>query len=96
MFVNNHSNSLLILNLSRIKNNFGLTDRIKEVGISAAELILEEDYVIADLDPVFYLISYPIVRRNTMFIINQATSLRNILQKSTSKPTIDSASKTNL
>jgi hypothetical protein len=75
MFVNNYSNSLLTPNLNRIRNNFGLTDRIKEIGISAAELILEEDYIIADLDPIFYLISYPIVRRNIIFIVNQATSL---------------------
>jgi hypothetical protein len=93
--VNNYSNSLLTPNLSRIRNNFGPTDRIEKISISAAELILEEDHIIVDLDLIFYLISYPIVRRNTMFIVNQAASLRDILQKSASKPTIDSASKTN-
>jgi hypothetical protein len=66
-------------NLNRIRNNFGPTDRIEEIGISAAELILEEDHVIADLDPVFYLISYLIVRRNIMFVVNQAAGLRDIL-----------------
>jgi hypothetical protein len=76
--VNNYSNSLLIPNLNRIRNNFGPTDRIKEIGISTTKLILEKDYIIADLDPVFYLISYLIVRRNTMFVINQAISLRDI------------------
>jgi hypothetical protein len=79
MFVNNYSNSLLIPNLSRIRNNFGPTDRIKEISISAIELILEEDHVIADLDPVFYLISYLIVRKNIMFVINQVIGLRDIL-----------------
>jgi hypothetical protein len=49
-----------------------------------------------DLDPVFHLTSYLIVRKNTMFIVNQAAGLRDILQRSASKPTIDSASKTNL
>jgi hypothetical protein len=77
--VNNYSNSLLTPNLSRIKNNFRPTDRTKEIGISATKLILEEDYIIVDLDPVLYLTSYPIVRRNIMFVVNQATSLRNIL-----------------
>jgi hypothetical protein len=96
MFVNNYSNSLLIPNLSRIRNNFGPTDRTKEISISAIELILEEDHVIVDLNPIFHLISYLIVRRNIIFVINQATSLRDIFQKSISKPTIDSASKTNL
>jgi hypothetical protein len=76
--VNNYSNSLLTPNLNRIRNNFRPTDYIKEVGIGAVELILEEDHIIADLDPVFYLISYLIVRRNTIFIINQATGLRDI------------------
>jgi hypothetical protein len=66
-------------NLNRIRNNFGPTDRIEEIGISAAELILEEDHVIADLDPVFYLTSYLIVRRNIMFVVNQAAGLRDIL-----------------
>jgi hypothetical protein len=79
MFVNNYSNSLLTLNLSRIRNNFRLTDRIKEIGISIAELILEEDHIIADLDLIFYLTSYPIVRRSIMFIINQAAGLQDIL-----------------
>jgi hypothetical protein len=79
VFVNNYSNSLLTPNLSRIRNNFGPTDRIEKVGISAIELILEEDHVIADLDPVFYLISYLIVRRNAIFVVNQAASLRDIL-----------------
>jgi hypothetical protein len=78
MFVNNYNNSLLIPNLSKIKNNFGPTDCIKEININTAELILEEDYIIADLDPVFYLTFYPIVRRNIIFIINQAISLRDI------------------
>jgi hypothetical protein len=50
-------------NLNRIRNNFGPTDRIKEVGINAIELILEEDYIIMDLDPILYLTSYPIVRK---------------------------------
>ena len=77
--MNNYNNSLLTPNLNRIRNNFRPTDRIKEIGISAAELILEEDHIIADLDLVFYLISYPIVRRNTIFIINQAAGLRDIL-----------------
>jgi hypothetical protein len=94
--VNNYSNSLLTPNLSRIRNNFGPTDCIEKISIGAAELILEEDHVIADLDPVLYLISYPIVRRSAIFIVNQAASLRDILQRSASKPTIDSASKTNL
>jgi hypothetical protein len=76
--VNNYSNSLLTLNLSRIKNNFRPTDRIKEIGISAIKLILEKDYIIVDLDPVFYLTSYLIVRRSIIFIVNQATSLRDI------------------
>jgi hypothetical protein len=78
VFVNNCSNSLLIPNFSRIRNNFGPTDCIKEINISAVELILKKDYIIADLDPIFYLISYLIVRRNTMFVINQAASLRDI------------------
>jgi hypothetical protein len=76
--VNNYSNSLLTPNLSRIRNNFGPTDRIKKKNISAVELILEEDHVIADLDPVFYLISYPIVKRSTIFVINQVVGLRDI------------------
>jgi hypothetical protein len=76
--VNNYSNSLLTPNLNRIRNNFGPTNRIKEMGISVVELILEEDYVIVDLDLVFYLISYLIIRRNIIFIINQAASLRDI------------------
>jgi hypothetical protein len=76
--VNNYSNSLLTPNLSRIRNNFGPTDRIEEISISAAKLILEKDYIITDLDPIFYLISYLIVRRNIIFVINQATSLRDI------------------
>jgi hypothetical protein len=77
--VNNYNNSLLTPNLSRIKNNFGPTDRTKEINISAAKLIFEEDYIIIVLDLVFYLISYLIAKRNIMFVINQATSLRDIL-----------------
>jgi hypothetical protein len=65
-------------NFNRIRNNFRPTDYIEEVGISAAKLILEEDYIIMDLDLVFYLISYLIVRRSIIFVINQATSLRDI------------------
>jgi hypothetical protein len=76
--VNNYNNSLLTPNLNRIRNNFRPTDRIKEIGISATELILEKDYIITDLDLIFYLISYLIVRRNIMFIINQAIGLRDI------------------
>jgi hypothetical protein len=68
--VNNYNNFLLTPNLNRIRNNFRPTDCIKKIGISVIELILEEDYIIVDLDPVFYLISYLIVKRNTMFIIN--------------------------
>jgi hypothetical protein len=68
--VNNYSNFLLTPNFSKIRNNFGPTDCIKKMGISIVELILEENHVIADLDPVFYLISYLIVRRNIMFVIN--------------------------
>jgi hypothetical protein len=94
--VNNYSNFLLTPNLSRIRNNFRPTDRIKEIGISTAELILEKNHIIADLDPVFYLTFYLIVRRNIIFIINQAASLQDIFYRSASKPTIDSASKTNL
>jgi hypothetical protein len=78
IFVNNYSNFLLTPNLSRIRNNFRPTDRTKKISINAVELILEEDHIIADLDPVFYLISYPIVRRNIIFVINQATGLRDI------------------
>jgi hypothetical protein len=78
MFVNNYSNSLLTPNFNRIRNNFGPTDRIEKISISTAELILEEDYIIADLDPIFYLISYPIVRRNIIFVVNQAAGLRDI------------------
>jgi hypothetical protein len=70
MFVNNYSNSLLTPNLSRIKNNFRPTDRIEKISIGAVESILKKDYVIADLDLILYLISYLIVRRSTMFIIN--------------------------
>jgi hypothetical protein len=70
ILANNYTNFLLIPNLSRIRNNFGLTDRTEEINISAAELILEEDYIIIVLDPVFYIISYLIVKRNIMFIIN--------------------------
>jgi hypothetical protein len=77
--VNNYNNSLLILNFSRIRNNFRPTDRIKKKNISAIELILEKNYIIADLDLVFYLTSYLIVRKSTMFIINQATGLQDIL-----------------
>jgi hypothetical protein len=77
--VNNYNNSLLTPNLSRIRNNFGPTDYTKKISISAVELILEEDYIIMDLDPVFYLTSYPIVRRNTMFVVNQAAGLQDIL-----------------
>jgi hypothetical protein len=77
--VNNYSNSLLIPNLSRIRNNFGPTDRTEEIGISTVELILEEDYIIADLDPVFYLTSYPIVRKSIIFVVNQTIGLRDIL-----------------
>jgi hypothetical protein len=77
--VNNYSNSLLIPNLSRIRNNFGPTDRIEEIGISTVELILEEDYIIADLDLVFYLTSYPIVRKSIIFVVNQTIGLRDIL-----------------
>jgi hypothetical protein len=57
-------------NLNRIRNNFGPTNRIKKKNISAVELILEEDHIIVDLDPVLHLISYLIVRRSIMFVIN--------------------------
>jgi hypothetical protein len=77
--VNNYSNSLLTPNLSRIRNNFGPTDRIEKVGIGAVEPILEKDHIITDLDPILYLTSYPIIRRSIMFIVNQAASLRDIL-----------------
>jgi hypothetical protein len=66
-------------NLSKIRNNFGLTDRTKKIGISTAESILEEDHVITDLDPVLYLTSHLIVRKNIMFVVNQAIGLRDIL-----------------
>jgi hypothetical protein len=69
VFVNNYSNSLLIPNFSRIRNNFGPTDRIKEINISAAELIFEKDYIIIVLNPVLHLISYPIARRSIMFVV---------------------------
>jgi hypothetical protein len=77
VLANNYNNYLLIPNLSKIRNNFRLTDRTKEIDISAAELILEEDHIIIVLDPVFYIISYLIVRRNIMFIVNQAVSVTN-------------------
>jgi hypothetical protein len=78
ILANNYSNSLLIPNLSRIRNNFGPTDRTEEINISAAELILEKDYIIIVLDPMFYIISHPIVRRNIIFVASQAVSLRDI------------------
>jgi hypothetical protein len=76
--VNNYSNFLLMPNFNRIRNNFRPTNYIKEIGISAIELILEEDYIIADLDLILYLTSYLIVRRNIIFVINQAAGLRDI------------------
>jgi hypothetical protein len=65
-------------NPNRIRYNFGPTDCIKEINISITELILEKDYIIVDLDPVFYLTSYLIIRKNIIFVVNQATSLRDI------------------
>jgi hypothetical protein len=76
--VNNYSNSLLTPNLSRIRNNFRPTDRIKKISINTIEPILEKDYVIVDLDLILYLTSYLIVRRNIMFVVNQAIGLRDI------------------
>jgi hypothetical protein len=93
VLVNNYNNSFLTTNLNR--NNIRPTDRTEEIGISTAELILEKDYAIIVLDPVLHLISYLIVRKNIIFIANQVVGLQDIFQ-STSKPTIDSASKTNL
>jgi hypothetical protein len=56
----------LITNLNR--NNIRLTDRTEEININITELILEKNYIIVVLDPVFYLISYLIVKRNIIFI----------------------------
>jgi hypothetical protein len=55
------------------------TDRTKKIDISTTELILGKNYIIIILDPIFYLTSYPIVRRNIIFITSQAISLRDIL-----------------
>jgi hypothetical protein len=73
VFVNNYNNLFLTTNFN--KNNIKPTDRIEEINISTAELILEKDYIIIILDPVLYLISYLIIRRNIIFVANQVVSL---------------------
>jgi hypothetical protein len=77
VFMNNYNNLFLATNLNR--NNIRPTDRTEKIDINITKLILEKDHIIIILDPIFHLISYPIVRRNTIFITSQAISLRGIL-----------------
>jgi hypothetical protein len=76
ILVNNHNNSFLITNLN--KNNIKPIDHTEKISIGAAELILVEDYIIIVPDPVFYLISYLIIKRNIMFVASQAIGLQEI------------------
>ena len=76
MLGKHYNNSILIIN-PKTKNriaNSGLTNYIKEMAIDEDEVITEENHITAEK-----LVYYLIIKKSTIYIVNQDAGLINTL-----------------